>query len=575
MRLRSLILPIVATVVVSLILFRMSYSYFQSEELTKAQGRLSLYQSSVSGELERFSHLTYVLARDPFVIETAKGHRTYQLNARIRDFAARAGLDAIYLIDLNGLTIAASNAQDPSSFVGQNYAFRPYFQDALSGVQGRFYAIGATTGLPGYFMADAVYDTAGEMLGVLAIKINISGLEDNWVSSGERVFLANKDGVVLLASDPSWRYRVLSPLTAVRRQEIVEARQFSGQDLAPLDWSLLADQRARIGSSEHLHLVADDLPHGWQLHFFASDDQARTRAWLVTAIAMILAAVALILFQIQRARRVDEELRRSAREEAELRQANERLATEITERRTAERRLKRTQNELESASRLAALGRLAASVTHELGQPIAAMRNHLVAAEIGEGGENKLTADIGGLVDRMEGITRQLKFFASSDAEAFKELDLREAIQTSLELVAPNVQQIGAEVALDLPPQPVPIRGIRLRIEQVMTNLFRNALDASEDRTPPRLIMRAGVTGADAWVEIEDNGHGIGSATLEDLKEPFVTTRESGRGMGLGLAISASIVKDHDGEMSARNIDPEGAVFRVTFPHAAFEEGQV
>ncbi|WP_432448333.1 sensor histidine kinase [Aliiroseovarius marinus] len=553
----------------------MSYSYFQSEELTKAQGRLSLYQSSVSGELERFSHLTYVLARDPFVIETAKGRGTDQLNARIRDFAARAGLDAIYLIDLDGLTIAASNAQDTSSFIGQNYAFRPYFQDALSGKQGRFYAIGATTGLPGYFMADAVYDTTGEMLGVLAIKINISGLEDNWVSSGERVFLANKDGVVLLASDPSWRYRVLSPLTAERRQEIVEARQFSGQDLAPLDWSLLADQRARIGSSEHLHLVADDLPHGWQLHFFASDDQARTRAWLVTAIAMILAAVALILFQIQRARRVDAELRRSEREEAELRQANERLATEITERLTAERRLKRTQNELESASRLAALGRLAASVSHELGQPIAAMRNHLVAAEIGGGGGNKLTADIGGLVDRMEGITRQLKFFASSDAEAFKELDLREAIQMSLELVAPNVQQIGAEVALDLPPQPVPIRGIRLRVEQVMTNLVRNALDASEDRTPPRLIMRAGITGADAWVEIEDNGHGIGSATLEDLKEPFVTTRESGRGMGLGLAISASIVKDHDGEMTARNVDPEGAVFRVTFPHAAFEEGQV
>lgn len=575
MRLRFLILPVVATAVVVLILFRMSYSYFQSEELTKAQGRLSLYQSSVSGELERFSHLTYVLARDPFVIETAKGRGTDQLNARIRDFAARAGLDAIYLIDLDGLTIATSNAQEPSSFIGHNYAFRPYFQDALSGVQGRFYAIGATTGLPGYFMADAVYDTTGEMLGVLAIKINISGLEDNWVSSGERVFLANRDGVVLLASDPSWRYRVLSPLSAERRQEIVDVRQFAGQDLAPLDWAPMADQRARIGASEHLHLVADDLPHGWKLHFFASDDQARTRAWLVTAIAMILAAVALILFQIQRAGRVGAELRRSEQEEAKLRQANERLATEITERLTAERRLKRTQNELESASRLAALGRLAASVTHELGQPIAAMRNHLVAAEIGGGGGNKLTANIGGLVDRMEGITRQLKFFASRDAEAFKELDLRDAITMSLELVAPNMQKIGAEVVLDMPAQPVPIRGIRLRVEQVMTNLLRNALDASETRTPPTLTVRAGVSGAKAWVEIEDNGHGIGSATLEDLKEPFVTTRESGRGMGLGLAISASIVKDHDGEMTARNIDPEGAVFRVTFPHAAVEEDQV
>lgn len=575
MQLRSLFLPVALTAVVAALLFRMSYGYFQSEELTKAQGRLSLYQSSVSGELERFSHLTYVLARDPFVIETASGGATYLLNTRIQDFAARAGLDAIYLIDPNGQTIAASNFREPSSFVGQNYAFRPYFQDALSGTQGRFYAIGATTGLPGYFIADAVRDGSGQILGVLAIKINLTGLEANWISSGERVFLANQDGVVLLASDASWRYRVLSSLSPDRRQEIVEARQFSGQDLALLDWSVTGAQRARIGGSEHLHLVADDLPHGWQLHFFASDDQARTRAWLVTAIAMILAAVAFILFQIQRARRVDAELRRSEREEAELRQANERLATEITERMTAERRLKRTQNELESASRLAALGRLAASVTHELGQPIAAMRNHLVAAEIGGQGGGMLTANIGGLVDRMEGITRQLKFFASSDAEAFKELDLRDAIRMSLELVAPNIQQIGAEVALELPDQPVLVRGIRLRVEQVMTNLLRNALDAAEGQGAPVLIVRVGVTGPDAWVEIEDNGHGIGSATLEDLKEPFVTTRESGRGMGLGLAISASIVKDHDGEMTARNVDPEGAVFRVTFPHAPLEEDPI
>ncbi len=574
MRLRSLILPVVATIVVISILFRMSYGYFQSEELTKAQGRLSLYQSSVSGELERFSHLTYVLARDPFVIAAAKGRGTDQLNARIKDFAARAGLDAIYLINPNGMTIAASNAQDPNSFIGQNYAFRPYFQDALTGRQGRFYAIGATTGLPGYFIADPVYDTTGALLGVLAIKINITRLEDNWISSGERVFLANRDGVVLLASDPNWRYRVLAPLSAERRREIVEARQFSGQDLAPLDWAPLPGQRARIGASEHLHLVADGLPHGWQLHYFASDAQARTRAWLVTAIAMILAAVALILFQIQRARRVDAELRRSEREEAELRRANERLATEITERRAAERRLKRTQNELERTSRLTALGRLAASVTHELGQPIAAMRNHLVAAEIGGGGASKLTSDIGGLVDRMEGITRQLKFFASRETETFKELDLRDAITVALELVAPNIQRIGAEVTLDLPSEPVPIRGIRLRIEQVMTNLLRNALDASETRAPARLTIRAGVSGGDAWVEIEDNGHGIGTATLEELKEPFVTTRESGRGMGLGLAISASIIKDHDGEMTARNIDPEGTIFRVTFPHAPQEEDQ-
>ncbi|MGB3315520.1 MAG: ATP-binding protein [Albidovulum sp.] len=566
MRLLNLVFPAVATVAVAISVFRVSYGYFQSEELAKAQGRLSLYQSSVFGELERFSHLTYVLARDPVVMDTTGGGDRDILNNRLEDFARQAGLDAIYLIDPYGTTISASNHRAPGSFVGQNYGFRPYFQDALRGRQGRFYAIGATTGLPGYFIADPVYDVLDELSGVIAIKIDLSDLEESWLSSGEQVFLANQDGVVLLASDPAWRYKALSPLSEERRQNILEDRQFSGQDLAPLDWSELSDGRARIMGAERLHLVGGDLPHGWNLHFFASDAQAVTRSWLVTTIAVILAAIAFIGFQIQRARRVDAELKRSGREEAELRRANERLATEVEERMTAERRLKRTLNELESASRLAALGRLAASVTHELGQPIAAMRNHLVAAEMGSGAQEKLTENIGGLVERMEGITRQLKFFASSEAEDFKEMDLCDAVRVSLDLVAPNLEQTGAEVRLHLPPGPVRMRGIPLRIEQVMTNLLRNAIDATEDSQAPRIDVRAGESESGIWVEIEDNGHGLGSATLADLQEPFVTTRESGRGMGLGLAISASIVNDHDGTMLGRNTETGGAVFRVTFP---------
>lgn len=573
MRLRSFVFPTIATAVVAISVFKVSYGYFQSEERTKARGRLSLYQTSVSGELERFSHLTYVLARDPVVIETANGGARRDLNIRLEAFAKQAGLDAIYLIKPDGFTIAASNHREPGSFVGQNYAFRPYFQDALAGQQGRFYAIGATTGLPGYFIADAVHGDPDTPAGVIAIKISLTKLEESWLGSGEQVFLANQDGVVLLASDPAWRYKTLSPLSDMRRQEIKAARQFSGQELDPLDWAVLPDRRARIAGSERLHLVGSDLPHGWKLHFFASDDQALTRSWLVTALVVILAAIGFIAFQIQRARRVDAELRRSAREEAELRLANEQLAKEIQERMTAERRLKRTQSELERASRLAALGRLAASVTHELGQPIAAMRNHLVATEMAGGAQTRLAANIAGLVERMEGITRQLKFFASSTTEEFTAIDLRDAIRVSLDLVAPNLEQSGTGVRLDLPDTPVHIRGIRLRIEQVMTNLLRNAIDATEDSTDPMIRIRAGTDSDDAWVEIKDNGHGLGTATLADLQEPFVTTRESGRGMGLGLAISASIVKDHDGKMSACDSDTGGAVFRVTFPLTASEDG--
>ncbi len=565
MRSPPFILSILATLIAAIAVFRVSYAYFHSEELSQAQGRLSLYQSSVSAEIDRFSHLTFVLARDSHVIATAEGRSTGALNQRFEEFSQQAGLGAIYLMALDGVAIAASNHNTDSSFVGQSYAFRPYFQDALSGRQGRFYAIGTTTGLPGYFIADAVAGQSGPR-GVVAIKIDFSALEDSWRNSGEQVLLANEDGVVLLSSDPTWRYKTLRPLSARQRDKITTARQFPGQTLQELNWQEQAESWARIESDRRIHLTTDALPHDWQLHYFASDDRAVTRSWLVTALVIFAAGLALIATQVQRARRVGAALRRSENEEAELRKANERLAVEIEDRRTAERRLKRTQGELEQASRLAALGQLSASVTHELGQPIAAMRNHLVAAEIGGQAQAGFLGKITSLVDRMEGITRQLKFFARSDSEAFKDFDLRDAAKAALALVDPNISALGARVSVDMPETPVTLRGSRLRIEQVLTNLLRNALDAVEVSDDPMLFLTLGQTDNETLLELRDNGHGLGEATLAELQEPFVTTRESGRGMGLGLAISSSIIQDHGGTMSAMNAPQGGAIFRVTFP---------
>lgn len=566
MRQMSLLVSVLAMVAIAAGVFRASYVYFQREELSNAEGRLSLYQSSVTAELERFSHLTHMLAQDTSVIEAAESNGTGTLNLKLQDFAAKAGLDAIYLMNTDGFTIAASNHHRQDSFVGQNYAFRPYFREALAGEQGRFYAIGATTGLPGYFIADAVHDMQEQVIGVIAIKIGFAQLEQSWQASGEQVFLANEDGVVLLSSEPSWRYQVLKPLSQSQRQQIEDARQFPGQQLDPLSWQPQDGQRAKIADDDRIHLIAETAPHGWSLHYFASDDRAVVRAWLLTALVVFTAGMALIFVQIQRARRVGAALQRSEQEEMKLRQANELLAVEIEDRKTAERRLKRTQDELERASRLAALGRLAASVTHELGQPIAAMRNHLVASEIGAGGANALTGKMGGLVDRMEGITRQLKFFATSESEVFGPVDLAAAMQAAIALVEPNLTAAEAKLLVESAPHPAVIRGSRLRIEQVMTNLLRNAVDACEDEAGPEIKVRIGTSDNEAWFEIEDNGHGLGKSTLAELQEPFVTTRESGRGMGLGLAISTSIVNDHDGAMKAQNTQAGGAVFRVSFP---------
>lgn len=564
---RPLILSAILTLLAGFVVQRAAFDYFAQEEWNKAQGQLSLYRSTVVAELEQHSHLTHILARDTFVTEAVVGGGTGPLNARLEDFAKQSGLEAIYLMDANGVTIAASNFATESSFVGHNYGFRPYFKDALLGKHGRFYAIGMTTGLPGLFLADRVVVEGHEVAGVIAIKKGFSVLEDSWRRAGQQVILTNSDGVVLLASEPTWRYRALTPLTEAQKQEIGAVRQFSGQPLDPLQWRVKANNRAVIGGDERMHLVADDLPDGWQLHYFADDDRAVARSWLATAAVVFLAGALMIVFQVQRARRVGRALKRAEKEEAQLRSSNQKLAVEVAERKAAEARLQKTQKELEQASRLAALGQLSASVTHELGQPIAAMRNHLAAAEINPQNAARLGGEISGLVGRMEGITRQLKFFATSSEETFEVFDLRAAMQAGLTLLAPNIEKGAVHVDLQQAEEPVWVRGNRLRLEQVITNVLRNACDAMEEEDAvSRLSVTVGQEGAVAYFDVADTGHGMGAASLPDLQEPFVTTRASGRGMGLGLAISASIIKDHDGTMIAQDRPEGGAVFRVELP---------
>ena len=542
-----------------------AYSYFRTDELAKTQARLSLYQSTVEAELQRFSHLTFVLARDPFVIDTATGADTAPLNARFAAFAESAGIDAIYLMGTDGVTRAASNAGTARSFVGQSYAFRPYFQAAVQGQQGAFYGIGATTGIPGYFFAEAVRGPGGDVKGVVAIKLDLSALQDSWQKAGERVLLANTDGIVLLSSVPDWRYRALTPLAQDQRDRIAQARQFGSQPLELLDWVAQPGQSAVIGNQTLLHVRTNALPNNWALHVFATDTPAKTRALLTTGAVLLLIGMFFISYQMQRTRRIGDALALSEQEEAKLRHANEQLAVEIEERRVAEHRLQRTQAELERAGRLAALGQLASSVTHELGQPIAAMRNHLTAFEI-QSGESGLSERLQGLVDRMEGITRQLKFFSRKGRDNLEEVDLRQAMQAALDLVASQIEETCTTVTHKTPNTPVILRANRLRIEQVMTNLIRNAIDAMEDQTDPRIDIGIGAQDGEVWFEVADNGHGLNDKSLDDLREPFATTRESGKGMGLGLTISAGIVDDHNGHMTARERPGGGAVFRAVFP---------
>ncbi|MEL7466774.1 MAG: ATP-binding protein [Pseudomonadota bacterium] len=537
-------------------------AFFAESERDRAEARAAIFRGAVSAEVERLSHLPAILAADPLVIATAAGVAPDRLNRKLAAHADGAEVEAIYLMARTGVTIAASNFGASQTFVGQNYGFRPYFAEAMEGRESDFFAVGATTSRPGFFLAAPVRGPAGDVSGVLAIKIDLDGFTADWAAAEETVFVTNRDGVVILASDPALLYSALAPLPAERLAEIAAARQFGDRPLDPLDWEPGAEGRAELAGSARLHVAVDIGDVGWTLHLMADEERARERAWFALALAaaaLTLVAASGLAFRGERFRAA---LRVSQEDRAALRAGKERLEREIEERQAAEARAAEAESELRRAGKMAALGQLAASVTHELGQPLSAMRNYLAAAEIGGAAP---TEKISSLVDRMEGITRQLRFFAQPGERPMEEVDLFSVAEAAAEMVAPDAARLNARIETTPPDAPVIVRGVGPRLEQVAVNLIRNAVQAAaETGGGVRVFIETDRAGAMAALVVEDDGPGLLGAEMETLQEPFATTRASGEGMGLGLAISAEIVREHDGRLSAEERPGGGARFSVS-----------
>jgi len=256
------------------------------------------------------------------------------------------------------------------------------------------------------------------------------------------------------------------------------------------------------------------------------------------------------------------------RESAELRQLNARLQREIAEREKMEKTLEVAEQTLAQSSKLAVLGEMSAAVSHELNQPLAAMKTYLAGARLllqRKRPDEAMSSfqRIDDLIDRMGAITKQLKSYARKGSDAFEPVDTRAAVSSALAMMEPQLKTRKVTINRTLPSDPVMILGDRLRLEQVIINLLRNALDATKGVKDPTIdIVLA--AGDQVRLTVRDNGEGI--EDLDELFEPFYTTKQPGDGVGLGLAISSGIVNDLGGRLTARNAAAGGAVFEVRLP---------
>lgn len=533
---------------------------FSAVEDEKSQAKLELYKTTIENELTRLEHLPAFLADDPATRMALLGNGRGEFDADLREISNSAKAEAIYVMDQSGMTIAASNYLNQQTFLGKNYSFRPYFQEAIRGNKSTFFAIGATTSRPGYFLAAPVFEGTG-VLGVVAIKLDLTALNKVLETTSDDILVTNADDVVVLSSNHAWRYKTISAITQDRLDEIAEERQFGTETLDRLDWSV--NGRVLTGLDDQTFVVSTARLNRnvWTLRFLADYAIVRERALsVVAAVAVVLVLFALV-FMFWRAARVRKALSASQSD-------RRRLQREITERRKAEQSLKDAQIELRKSSKMAALGQLSASVTHELGQPISAMKNHIAAEEISNPAPPQVLQHLSGIVDRMERTTQQLRNFSTVDDGVFETVSLDHVIASAVSMMHHDLQNQGISLRTQGVDKAVDVKGSQQKLEQVLINLMRNSVKAMQEQDEKELTLTLSTKEKMAVLSVRDTGSGLMGQNLDHLVEPFHTTGSSGEGMGLGLAISASIIEEHRGKLEAGDVPDGGAEFRVTLPLA-------
>jgi two-component system C4-dicarboxylate transport sensor histidine kinase DctB len=589
---KSLILLVFISITTSLVFvnFLLKKSYLDQVILNK-KNTVDIYRDTLEAALARFDYLPQVLSQNNKLFEQAFDAPSLA-NKSLLAFRESSKVDIIYIMEKSGDTIASSNWDQKNTLVGNNYSYRPYFKQSLKEKKGQYFGVGATTNVPGYFVS-APYRNNNEVKAVIVAKVLLSPIVDSWNTGKqdeEIVFVADESKVIILSSKKEWLYHSLEKLNPQQNRMIKEQRQFGNSSNPLLDIKKDTDnkQLVEIWGDKYIKFVASPEVMNWTIHHLTPYSTVSSKLFtfwskILTLLLIGLAAVLTIRGLYNRAA-----LRRSQGESSALRKLNLTLETEIEERKSIEKKLITTQAELRRSSKLAAMGQLSASITHEIGQPLAAMRLYIanlkmthqqLIDESKSASKLSIATDsistfgkLDQLVSRLTSITQQLRYFARSGDHETRPLDFRKAISGAINTTLPSIQEAGIRFDVRQSTESLIVQGGRVRLEQVIVNLLKNAMEAI-------LELPNNLTREDKWIKlslkrnedsailtIADSGPGVSREICKELFEPFFTTKASGIGMGLGLAISLNIVHELKGTLHVENIPNGGARFVITLP---------
>lgn len=570
---------------------------YMSEASLQAGSALRLAVAALVGHLSRYEPLPALIADhddieallqspdDPVLRQTA--------NEYLKEINRLLESSDIYVMTPDGNTIAASNYGMPATFVGQNFSYRPYFQDAIAGRQARFYALGTTSLKRGYYFSSPV-EVAGKILGVIVFKVDIDSIESSWRGGEYKIFVADPEGIIFMTGSPEWLYSGILPLDAERLARTQTSRRYAEAELKPLPAteSVYHGQHLMLipegGATREYLRLSHYMPEAdWTVNVLLDTASVRTQAR--TALVAILLFICLAALGAavlwQRRSRVEERLRlqeetrnelerRVEERTADLARVNEQIELEIAERRLTEQELRKTQGDLIQAGKLAGLGQMSAALSHEFNQPLAAAKSYADSAallidrgRVPEAQDN--VRRISSLIDRMASISRHLRNFARKPNEKLGPVPLPEVITDTLEIVAPRLKTANAELVVELSGTGLTVKAGPVRLQQVLVNIISNAADAVEGLDDRKIVLSAFRSEGGVVVEVRDRGAGVPAAIAERIFDPFFTTKGVGKGLGLGLSISYNIIKDFGGNLTVRNHPDGGAVFSIVLEASA------
>ncbi|WBM72846.1 ATP-binding protein [Buttiauxella sp. WJP83] len=552
--------------------------------------RLEMYKSTLYSTIDQYYILPYMLSMDNVIKQSMNqpgDNVTENLNRYVEYFNTQLKTAAIFILNAQGKTIASSNWREPGSYVGQDYSYRPYYKQAMMGMNGRFYGIGSTTNIPGFFLSTGIKNN-GKVVGVVIVKISLNDIENVWAEGPENIIVSDEHSIIFLSSKSQWRMKTLEPLPSQIKEKLQLTRQYSLSNILPADYYpcftfngfvFLKEKANQLCLLPRFYTQQISIPEfNWKMTIIVPLDNLYWTWAISLIITLILYLLVLVIIKYWRMRSRAQQLLTQANETLEkqvkerthdLESMNQKLLLEMKERSQAEHIIQLTRSELAESNKLAALGQMATEIAHEQNQPLAAIHaltdntRTMLAKKMYTQADQNLKYTIS-VVERMTQLMSELKTFASRHRVPKGSADVVKVMYTAVALLNHSMEKNNLERRIKAPSRPLFVGCDELGLEQIFSNLITNALDSMEGQQNKRLDISIYKEDHKVIITLKDNGSGFSPEIIERIFEAFFTTKR--RGIGLGLAIVSEIVRNSSGTIHASNHPEGGAMMTLSWP---------